>query len=219
MKKKILVVANGEPPSRPLLLRLMQEHDQLVAVDGGLHCCLDAGFEPELLIGDFDSISEEERENFSHITQIHTPDQNRSDLEKALNYLFTSDVEGITVCGALGKRLDHTLTNICLLSRYPDKVKFETDTEICFALPKTSVLKCRVGQILSLIPVSTYATEIFTQGLKWELAGESLSKNYVGISNVCLKNEISIRFDSGDLIVCLLQPEQANDEGKAIKTR
>lgn len=165
-----------------------------------------------MLIGDFDSISATVRKKFSHITQIHTPDQNQSDLEKTLAYLFDSGAEKITVCGAVGKRLDHTMTNICLLSRYPDKVHFETDAEVCVAALKTCVLKCQVGQILSLIPASTYVTQIYTQGLKWELSGQDLSKNFVGISNVCLNTEVAIRFETGDLIICMVRPEYTHDE-------
>jgi len=214
MTESILVVANGEPPSPSLLQRLIQTHAYLVAVDGGLKSCLEAKLEPQLLIGDFDSVTDEERRQFSHIRQIHTPDQNKSDLEKTLSYLFDSGAKTITVCGAIGKRLDHTLTNICLLSRYPDKVKFETDHESCFALTKSSVIKCHVGQILSLIPASTRVTRIFTQGLKWELTGDVLSKEFVSISNVCLQKEISISFKTGDLIACLIHSESTHEPDK-----
>jgi thiamine pyrophosphokinase len=203
MTKKILVVANGEAPSPLLLESLVMAHSGLVAVDGGLYTCLKYGYEPELLIGDFDSVSEACRKKYSTIQQVYTPDQNKSDLEKALAYLFDSGATEITVSAALGKRLDHTLTNICLLTRYPDRVKFETDREVCFALSSPSVLTCHVGQMLSLIPISTSVSSIFTTGLKWELKGQDLNKNYVSLSNVCLTNSISISFTSGDLVACL----------------
>jgi thiamine pyrophosphokinase len=176
-------------------------------VDGGLYTCLKYGLQPQLLTGDFDSVSEEIRKELSHIPQIYTPDQNKSDLEKAIAYLFDNGAQEITVCGAVGKRLDHTLTNICLLSRYPGKVKFETDIEICIALPQSAQLMCQPGQILSLIPISTCVQKVFTHGLKWELKGEDLSKNFVGISNICLQTMISISFEKGDLAVCMIRPE------------
>ena len=198
-----LVIANGEPPSKELFISLNLPQTQLVAVDGGLYTCLHMECEPHLLIGDFDSIDEKTRSQYSHLPQIHSPDQNKSDLEKTLDYLFEKGAENITVCGALGKRLDHTLTNICLLSRFPDKVKFETDTEVCFALPKVYKLACHIGQILSLIPLSTSVQEVFTKGLKWELSGESLSKNFVSLSNISVQESVDIKFLSGDLLVCL----------------
>lgn len=201
--EKFLVVANGEPPSPQLLQQLFKNHTQLIAVDGGLFTCLEYGLQPQLLIGDFDSVSEKEREQFSFIPQKHTPDQNQSDLEKTLEYLLTLSPEAITVCGALGRRMDQTLTNICLLSRYPGKVKFETDHETCFALLKSNTLACQVGQTLSLIPLSTQVLGVTTQGLKWELKEATLSKHFLSISNLCLQQDIFISFSSGDLVVCL----------------
>ncbi len=200
----ILVVANGEPPSPALLQCLLKEHGRLVAVDGGLHICLRYGLEPDLLIGDFDSISKQTRSQLSKTLQIHTPDQGKSDLEKALEYLFQegSDSTLITVCGASGKRLDHTLTNICLLCRYPGKVKFESDTEWSMALPPSYTFTSKKGQLLSLIPVSTSAQGVVTQGLKWELNGATLDKYFVSISNVCLGDRVSITFASGNLVAC-----------------
>ena len=203
MSEKILVVANGEPPSFELLQNLFKDHQQLVAVDGGLSTCLKYGFEPDLLMGDFDSISKEIRSEFTHVPQIHIPDQNKSDLEKTLSYLFDSHPEVITVCGALGKRLDHTLVNIHLLTRYPEELKFASDTETCFALKKSSLLSCQIGQTLSLIPVSTHVSGVITHGLKWELHGDELSKDFLSLSNVCLERTVSITFEAGDLLVCM----------------
>lgn len=203
----ILVVANGEPPSSALLQCLLKEHGRLVAVDGGLHTCLRYGIEPDLLMGDFDSISDDTRSQLTKTLQIHTPDQGKSDLEKALEYLFQegNDTTTITVCGASGKRLDHTLTNICLLCRYPGKVKFESDTEWSMALPSSYTLVCEKGQLLSLIPTSTSAEGVVTQGLKWELTEATLDKSFVSISNVCLGTRVSIACASGNLVVCLVK--------------
>lgn len=203
MEKKILVVANGEPPSRSLLQSLLKNDPLLVAVDGGLHVCIEYGLMPQFLIGDFDSVSQEIRKQFSTVRQIHTPDQEKSDLEKALEYLFRAGAEEINVCGAVGKRLDHTLTNICLLTRYVEKLKYVNDTEVCFALSRKTLLSAHKGQTISLIPVSTEVKNLMTRGLKWELQGATLDKNFVSISNVCMETNISITFDSGDLVVCL----------------
>ena len=204
----ILVVANGEPPSSDLLHCLLKKHDKLVAVDGGLHACLDYGVEPDLLIGDFDSISEHMRSQLSKTKQMHTPDQDKSDLEKTLEYLFQEgDAKTtITVCGASGKRLDHTMTNICLLCRYPGKVTFESDTEWSMALPSSCTLTCEKGQLLSLLPVSP-VKGVVTQGLKWELRGATLDADFVSISNRCLDTRVSISFASGNLVACLVKSE------------
>lgn len=204
-KSKILVIAHGEPPSSPLFHRLTQEHGTLVAVDGGLHVCLQYGIEPDLLLGDFDSISPSLIANISKTQKIHTPDQSKSDLEKTLEFLLHTNSHSteITVCGATGKRVDQTLTNMCILCRYPEKVKFESDTEWSMALLPSSVLKCQPGQLLSLIPIGAPTHNVRTKGLKWELKGATLDKDFVSISNVCLGTSVSVSFTSGNLIACL----------------
>lgn len=206
MQNSYLVIANGEPPSEALFQRLLASCSSLVAIDGGCHTCLKYGVEPEIILGDFDSISETVLKQTAHIPQIHLPDQNKTDLEKTLEYLFTSETGQVIVCGALGHRIDHSLTNLSLLCRYPEKVKFETDYELCFALPKKFELRCKRGQTLSIIPIMSEVREIYTKGLKWNLNGGTLNKNFIGISNICLEKKITLSFASGDLLLCLSAP-------------
>lgn len=197
-----ILVANGEPPS-PSLLTSLAQTGKLVAVDGGLIVCDQMHLEPILILGDFDSAPPSLLKKYSHVRQVAMDNQNKSDLEKATESLIQNTDEPLIVCGALGKRIDHTLTNICLLSRYPGKIKFESENERCFALPKSSILTCREGQILSLIPISTQVTGITTLGLKWELKNATLDKHHVSLSNVCEQNKIEITFEEGDLLVCI----------------
>lgn len=200
---KYLVVANGTPPSFSLFSSLVALCQIVVAVDGGLSTCHQLGIMPDIIIGDFDSVQQDLLDSYS-CKKIHALDQQKCDLEKALEYAFKHSASSVTVLGALGRRLDHTLTNICLLCRYPDKVKFETDDETCMSISSSYTLSCFPGQTISLIPLGT-VTKIITQGFKWELNGADLSKNFVGISNIAEAGNVSIKFASGDLVVCLVK--------------
>lgn len=196
------MIANGEAPSHALFFSVYDEKKTVVAVDGGLRACQHLGISPHLIVGDFDSAPPELRALFPHAFQKHTPDQSKSDLEKTLEFLFSFPLQSVMVLGALGKRFDHTLANTCLLCRYPEKVVFATENERCFALLPTCKLSCWIGQTLSLIPIGE-VKGIATRGLKWELQQETLNIHFVGLSNICLSTEISIHFQSGDLIACL----------------
>ncbi len=202
----LTLVANGESPSKRLLSSLVRESDGLIAVDGGLQACDHAGMTPDIIFGDFDSASPSLLEKYAHVPQVATPDQEKSDLVKAVEYLFNFPFDLLTVSGALGKRIDHTLANICLLSCFPGRMKFVTDSEICFAIPKAYTLTCYPGQTLSLIPISTLVTGITTEGLKWELKNATLKKDFVGISNICCAEQVSICFGEGDLLVSIIRP-------------
>ncbi len=197
----IVIVANGQPPSPAFLQKLVQKSQKLIAVDGGLQTCESASLTPDLIIGDFDSVSPELLKKYNHVQQIHTPDQNKNDLEKTLDYL--APFQSVSVCGAVGKRLDHTLSNLYLLCRYPGKMVFESENERCFALEKSTRLTCRMGQILSLFPLGEPATGVTTKGLQWELAGVTLDRHFVSISNKCEGNEIFITYTKGELLAVM----------------
>lgn len=199
----LTLVANGTPPSPELVRALAKRSEGVAAIDGGLAVCDRAGIEPDLILGDLDSAPLSLLEKYRHIPQIETPDQDKTDLEKAVEYLFNFRFETFSVCGALGKRIDHTLTNIYLLCRYPCKIIFESEDEICFALTKMHTLNCRIGQTVSLIPISSEVSGVTTKGLKWEMNNKTLNKTCVSISNVALQEKVMIAFEEGDLLVAI----------------
>ncbi|MCH9627586.1 MAG: hypothetical protein S4CHLAM2_12270 [Chlamydiales bacterium] len=198
----IVIVANGQPPAPVFLQTLVQKSQKLVAVDGGLLACERADLTPDLIMGDFDSVSPELLKKYDHVQQIHTPDQNKNDLEKTLDYL--APFHSVTVCGAVGKRLDHTLSNLYLLCRYPGKMVFESDNERCFVLEKSTTLTCKVGQTLSLFPLGEPVQGVTSKGLQWELSDVTLDKHFVSISNKCEQQEVSITYKEGALIAILI---------------
>ena len=50
-----MLVLGGSPPSEEMLAWRFEDADHAVAVDSGILAFREAGFEPELLIGDMDS--------------------------------------------------------------------------------------------------------------------------------------------------------------------
>ena len=54
---KVLLVLAGEPPDESLLAWRAEEADFVIAVDGGMNALIHAGIQPDLLVGDFDSLN------------------------------------------------------------------------------------------------------------------------------------------------------------------
>ena len=70
-----------------------------------------------------------------------------------------------------------------------------------FFSPKELVLNEVKGKTISLYPFPE-AKNISTKGLKWPLNKENLNLiNRIGTRNVAEENEVSINFESGDLVV------------------
>ena len=58
-----------------------------------------------------------------------------------------------------------------------------------------------MGDIVSLIPLSTKVTGVKTEGLMYKLSDENLyRKNARGISNITISNQVSIKINSGILL-------------------
>lgn len=196
----IALIANGLISNLNSIATMVSQYETIVAVDGGLLHLDKMGIKPHYIIGDLDSCSKELLQKYHSSKVIHDCDPNTTDLEKALNFFSE---EQIVVFGALGGRIDHTLTNTILLTRFKGKVQFINEKERLFALDQKAQLQLKKGQVISLIALNGQASGITTKGLKWELTEATLSKSFVGISNEVIDPEVSISCKSGDLLVCL----------------
>jgi thiamine pyrophosphokinase len=176
----------------------------LIAVDGGANHCHEMGLQPDLIIGDLDSVDPHVLRAFGEVPQKRYPtDKNETDLEYALELAMHPKIEEITVFGALGGRTDHTLGNLILLSRYPGKVFLETENERLFVIPKHVEIAVEPGQTISLIPLNGPVKGINTEGLKWALKDGTLDKNFIGVSNEATASKVAISVKEGDLLCCL----------------
>ncbi|MBR4604679.1 MAG: thiamine diphosphokinase, partial [Lachnospiraceae bacterium] len=100
-----------------------KEGDFVIALDGGIGYCDFLHLEPDLVIGDFDSVTEEEQKAVE-ILEREVPDQvirlqpekDDTDMLYGIKYALGLGYREFRLYGATGGRLDHTLANIqCLL--------------------------------------------------------------------------------------------------------
>lgn len=199
--EKIAVIANGVIEHYGELSGAIKGYDQYLAVDGGLNHCKALHIIPLFLIGDMDSINPNVRKEFPHIKELKfNRDKDATDLELTLQFLIKKNPKSITVFGGLGGRVDHSLTNLILLTRYPGTVFMETEKEIFGVIDRQLSLETHRGQIISLIPMNGPVTGISTDGLKWEIKNGNLDKNFIGISNEATGSSIFITVKTGDLL-------------------
>ncbi|MCE5319101.1 MAG: thiamine diphosphokinase [Parachlamydia sp.] len=201
----VAVVANGAIHDYSITASLIKAYNSVIAVDGGLHHCSKMHILPDMLYGDLDSVSQELLNEYPElpVRRFHV-EKDETDLELTLQSIFTPEVDKITVFGALEKRLDHTLANLHLIRRYPEKVFLENESEILFAFHGSIEIPCREGQTISFIPIGDDPTGVSSEGLKWEMHDATFSKYFFSLSNICLRDKVKISVGSGDLI-CSLQ--------------
>jgi thiamine pyrophosphokinase len=135
---KCALVANGSIEDLHSIRKLIRTYDQVIAVDGGVGHCYAMGVVPSLIVGDLDSASSDLLSLFPDVPKQRYPvDKDETDLEIAIIEALKRGALAVTVFGATGNRVDHTLGNLFLLLKYPEKVKLETETEMIYAIEKS----------------------------------------------------------------------------------
>ena len=201
-----LIIANGEACSVELMGELLEWSPLVIVLDSAIHRVLELNIKVDVLLGDFDRDFDVEkiREAQYPIEIVHTPDQEKTDLEKAFEYLIGRGFPAVNVIWATGKRADHTITNVTNIVRFREQLKIVIidDYSKIFLLPKTYEKWYPQGTPISLIPVGT-ATGITTQNLKYLLHNEPLTIGYrTGSSNEVEEDGmIKITHGEGDLLL------------------
>ena len=201
-----LIIANGEACSFELMGELLEWSPLVVVLDSAIHRVLDLNIKVDVLLGDFDRDFDAEniRKEQYPIEIVYTPDQDKTDLEKAFEYLIGRGFPAANVVWATGRRADHTITNITNIVRFREQLKIVIidDYSKIFLLPKTYEKWYPKGTPISLIPVGT-ASGIITKNLKYSLDNESLTIGFrTGSSNeVEQDGMVKITYREGDLLM------------------
>ena len=204
MKVEAVVLANGEYPTAPLPLQILADAPYVVCCDGGADEYIRNGHTPNLIIGDGDSISEENRKKYGHLLH-RIAEQETNDQTKAVNYLLSQGKRRIAIVGATGKREDHTLGNISLLMDYMRAgadVRTYTDHGIFIPCRNTCTFTCQPGQQVSIINFN--ARKLHGLGLVYPLS--DFTNWLQGTLNECIGTEFTIEAE-GEYLVFLNFPQ------------
>lgn len=194
----LVVVALGGPtPDTPLLRARIAGAALFIAADSGARRLAALGLRPDLLTGDFDSLTAAQREAAERAgaeVVPHPEPQQTTDGAVALRLAVQRGAESIVVLGAHGgERMDHSLGNLLALfdpalgSLPVTAVDGHSEATALRADGRASVtFEGRAGDYVSLLPVSD-AVRVSTQGLRWPLADASLSRG----ASRALSNELA----------------------------
>ena len=201
-----LIIANGASCSFELLGQLLEWSPIVVVLDSAIERVLQLDIKVDVLLGDFDGDFNPEiyKEKQYPLEIVHTPNQDKTDLEKALDYLIEKGHKAVNIVWATGKRADHTITNITNIIRYRNKLKIVIldDHSKIFLLPNKFEKWYTASTPISLIPIGK-VSGITTQNLFYPLQNEELTMGYrTGSSNHVTKDGIvSITHQEGDLLL------------------
>ena len=211
-----LIIANGASCNPELLGQLLEWSPYVVVLDQAIHRVMEMGIKADVLLGDFDRAGlrsvadgndldiEAVRAAQYPIEIVWTPDQNKTDLEKGIDFLIERGFSAVNIVWATGRRMDHTITNLTNIVRYKSAIKITVidDHSVIYPLVGRFEKWYTKGTPISLIPVGT-VTGIQTEGLLYNLHNESLTIGYrTGSSNEAAADDfVRITYLTGDLLM------------------
>ncbi|HSI97906.1 MAG TPA: thiamine diphosphokinase, partial [Gaiellaceae bacterium] len=189
-----------------------------VAADRGLEHAHVLGLAVEVAVGDFDSASPEEvsaAEAAGVRVERHPADKDVTDLELALEAALAFSPDRILVLAGGGGRLDHLLSALLLLGS-PKWAAVELDAEIGQArvhvVRGERELDGRAGELVSLLALTGPAEAVWTEGLSYELRGETLQPGSSrGVSNVFATDRARVSVERGVLLAVRPGPGKGSD--------
>lgn len=208
--KRAIIFYNGDLSNLKQAPKYIKSSDFIICADGGVEHAFKMGLKPNIVIGDFDSSSEDLQKQIAEksieIIKYKT-DKDETDSELAINYAIEHGYREITIFGLLGTRVDHLLTNIFYLENLAHKnaniTIIEGKQEIRVA-KKHIKITGKIGDIVSLLPLKNDVKKLTATGLQYQdkLNGVDLIFGYsFGLSDVLIEKNAEISFAEGTLLV------------------
>ncbi|MEL7564497.1 MAG: thiamine diphosphokinase [Dehalobacterium sp.] len=207
MTKRCIIIANGDINDYSWHKSQVQETDFIVCADGGTRHAVSMGIVPNVVLGDFDSLSPEVKRVLADTRcefYEHPEEKDMTDTELALRYSLKKNPEEIILMGSLGTRFDHSLANIFLLSDVSAHIRIKVINEQneIMVLKEKLYLQGSPGDIVSIIPLSKELTGVSTRGLKFMLRNETLLLGTSrGVSNEMAGSEAMVEIKEGVALV------------------
>lgn len=208
---KVCIILNGEiknyDKTKEIIIR--ENYDFIIGADGGCNHLYKMNMTPNYVIGDLDSINNDLVDYYKSknvIFKTYPSRKDETDSEICIHLANDLNAKEIDFYGALGGRIDHTLANIGLM-HYVREMNIipriiTSEEEIVIIKNEEVILYGEKGDIVSIIPIMTDANNVTLKKLEYSLNNAKMGYlSSLGISNVMLDNECSIKIEDGYALI------------------
>lgn len=199
------IFAHGDPCA-PALSRRLRKNRFTIALDGTAEQARREGWQPHMVMGDFDSATKGTLKYFERkgTVILPAPDQDYTDLEKAIAWCILRDAESIWIAQAQGSRVDHSFAALSFLKRFhsPERelVLFLEKETVRFLRDEKLTLAGKKGRRISLLPFP--ACRVKSKGLLYELESTDLELGRrESLSNQARTAKVSLNLEGEALLV------------------
>ena len=201
-------------PVSPELTKALRPDDFIIACDAGYRNCAPLGCRPNIIVGDFDTAPCPEQQDDDIVVLPHVKDD--TDTEYAAKLASEKGFDEVLLLGGLGgKRLEHTLANLCtglgLEQRGVRATLLDEHSRITFVMPgETRRYPKENYFFFSVFPMEGRAEGVSERGSFYELTDAVLTAGYpLGVSNEYAEGSdcITISTQKGALVVVETVPD------------
>ncbi len=205
----------------------LYEGDYCIACDAGFKYAQEMGILPDLIVGDFDSASEENPMLIRSIEEIEQNDPERivrlnvvkddTDTMKAVKIGLSKGYRKFYLYGATGgRRIDHTMANIqtLLFIKHNGGKGYIMDSDKMLMIAENEEIRFNVGNTgyISIFSLSEVSKGVTLKGLMYTLQNGELKNDFpLGVSNeFIIDEEACVSVEEGTLLIIL----QFDEAGK-----
>ncbi|MBN2221653.1 MAG: thiamine diphosphokinase [Vallitaleaceae bacterium] len=184
----------------------------IIGVDKGVEALDILHLQPNLIMGDFDSVNPEILAKYQELEQLrYHSEKNATDTHLAIAYLIEQGFADLLLFGATGTRWDHSLANLFLALQYEGiRIRIVDENNLIelyrlmdekeeksFEFQKESDVSGSSYAYLSIVPMEATMIQK-TQGVKYPLKEALLSPfDSYGVSNEILGEEAEVYIKTG----------------------
>lgn len=210
---KITIIISGGAIQDEFALSVLDQYEskRIIGVDKGVEFLYRHQIQPEYIVGDFDSISEEVIRYYREETNVpireYNPVKDASDTEIAIRLAITLGCDRMIILGGTGCRIDHIWANVQSLEIAK---KAGVEAEILDSCNRIRLCneeirlrkKDAFGTYFSLFPFGGEVENLTIRGAKYPLTHHHLLPNdSLCVSNEIEEEELVITFSFGTVIL------------------
>lgn len=169
----------------------------VIAADAGLNYLRAVGIEPDLTVGDFDSLG---KIPLGANVVVHSPEKNETDMLLAACEALSRKAKHILIYGGTGGRPDHEFANIQTLAYIANHgargYLIGRGSVITVIKNSSLVFGAEATGVISVFCLGDRAEGVDLTGLKYPLKNHTLSFDYpLGVSNefIGVPSEVSVK--------------------------
>lgn len=213
---KVLIIAGGSIDMQWAggFLK-MHKYDKIIAVDGGLSAANLLGLCPDLIVGDFDTVSKALLDEYVALGDDRckvirlNPEKDDTDTQCAMNKAMDAGAKEIHILGGTGSRMDHTLSNVYMLKMAYDRgvhaVMYDKINKLSVIANRTVLHKDNdYGRYVSFMQLEGPVKNVTLTGFKYNVENFDFdtSKEYrMAVSNEFIEDTATVDMSEGMFIV------------------